>query len=139
MIERILVASLVVVVGVLAFLLFRQAHLRRASAVTTAADRPAIVYFRSDACVPCVAQAHFLQQLQSSFEHAFALEKVDADTEPAKAESYGIFTLPTTLVVDRSGQVRYANYGLADPRKLAGQLRALEAVGNGSGYHRISG
>ena len=49
--------------------------------------------------------------------------------EQAKAERYGVFTLPTTLIVDPKGTVRHANYGLADSRKLANQLRALQLSG----------
>ena len=51
---------------------------------------------------------------------------MDADVDQAKAERYGVFTLPTTLIVDPMGTVRHVNYGLADTRKLASQLRTLE-------------
>ena len=53
------------------------------------------------------------------------VEKVDADKDQAAAERYGVFTLPTTLIVDRTGRVRHANYGLTDARRLASQLNSL--------------
>jgi thioredoxin 1 len=124
-----LIALGLVALGMAVFMAFRFFHLRRASQVISAAGKPAIVYFRSDACAPCSTQGRFLQQLQAEFGDRIAIEKVDADLEQAKTERFGVFTLPTTLVVDGRGRVRHANYGLTDARKLAGQLRALELGG----------
>ena len=126
MFERILITLGLALLGIGVFLAFRYIHLRRASKATIAIGKPAILYFRSDACAPCTTQGRFLQQLQAEFGDRIVVEKVDADVEQAKAERYGVFTLPTTLIVDPRGTVRHANYGLADVRKLAGQLRTVE-------------
>ncbi len=125
MLERVLIALALALLGIGAFALFRLTHLRRASRVATAIGKPAVLYFRSDTCAPCVTQGRFLQQLQAEFGDQIVIEKVDADVEQTKAERYGVFTLPTTLIVDPAGTVRHANYGLADTRKLASQLRTL--------------
>jgi thiol-disulfide isomerase/thioredoxin len=126
MLERILITLGLTLLGTGVFLVFRHIHLRRASKATVASGKPAILYFRSDACAPCTTQGRFLQQIQAEFGDRIVVEKVDADVEQAKAERYGVFTLPTTLIVDPKGTVRHANYGLADARKLAGQLRTVE-------------
>ena len=126
MLERILITLGLALLGIGIFAVFRYDHLRRASKATIAIGKPAILYFRSDACAPCTTQGRFLQQLQAEFGDRIVVEKVDADVEQAKAERYGVFTLPTTLIVDPKGMVRHANYGLADTRKLAGQLRTVE-------------
>jgi thiol-disulfide isomerase/thioredoxin len=128
MLERMLITLGLALLGLCVFVAFRRDHLRRASQATVAIGKPAILYFRSDACVPCSTQGRFLQQLQAEFGDRIVVEKVDADVEQAKAERYGVFTLPTTLIVDPKGTVRHANYGLADTRKLASQLRAVELV-----------
>ncbi len=129
MLERLLIATALIVVGAGGFLVFRLDHLRRASRITRPAGRPAgkptLLYFRNDACAPCVAQARYVQQLQAQFGDALVVEKVDADMDEAVAARYGVFTLPTTLIVDRSGQVRHANYGLTDARRLARQVAGL--------------
>jgi thioredoxin 1 len=135
MLERLLIAAALVLVGTGGFFVFRMNHLRKASRVLAAsrvpaafarpAGKPALLYFLSDACVPCLAQARFVQQLQAQFGDAIVIEKVDADKDQAAAARYGVFTLPTTLIVDRSGQVRHANYGLTDARRLASQLNGL--------------
>jgi thiol-disulfide isomerase/thioredoxin len=127
MFERLLLALLFVMAGITAYLLYNWWHLRSASRYTSALDRPAVLYFRSDHCAPCVTQARFLEQIQRQFGDGLAVEKIDADVQPQKAQRYGVVTLPTTLIVDRDGIVRHANYGLADARKLARQLEAVMA------------
>ncbi len=149
LLDRLLIAAAILLGGTAAFLIFRQYHLRRATAALAAlraagegeetsatsqtpaagerpAGRPALLYFRSDACVPCVAQARFVRQIQVDFGDQVVVVKVDTDKDLTVAERYGVFTLPTTLIVDSSGQVRHANYGLTDARRLASQLNALD-------------
>jgi thioredoxin 1 len=127
MLERLLISLGLTLLGIGVFAAFRYGHLRRASKATAAIGKPAILYFRSDACAPCSTQGRFLQQIQAEFGDRIVVEKVEADVEQAKAARYGVFTLPTTLIVDPRGTVRHANYGLTDTRKLASQLRTLES------------
>jgi hypothetical protein len=61
--------------------------------------------------------------VRGQFGDRIAIERIDADVDRERAEKFGIFTLPTTLVIDAAGKVRHANYGLAEPVKLAAQLR----------------
>ena len=130
MFERLLLTLGLMLLGIAAYVVLRQVHLRRASRglPAVAVGKPVILYFRSDACAPCAAQGRYLQQLQAEFGDFIVIEKVDADVDLATAEKYGVFTVPTTLIVDPQGTVRHANYGLADARKLAGQLRSLAAL-----------
>ena len=128
MLERTLITVGLLLAGAGAFMMFRYSHLRRATRAAVAIGKPAILYFRSDLCAPCTAQGHFLQQLQAEFGDRVLVQRVDADVDQATAERYGVFTLPTTLVMDARGAVRHANYGLADVRKLTGQLRTVELV-----------
>jgi thiol-disulfide isomerase/thioredoxin len=125
MADRLLLTILIAALGVVAFLAFRSLQMRRASRAAAPAGKPAILYFRSETCAPCRAQARFLQQVQREWGDRIVIEKVDADMEQAKAEQFGVFTVPTTLIVDERGRVRHANFGLADVRKLSGQLSSL--------------
>jgi thioredoxin-like negative regulator of GroEL len=67
-----------------------------------------------------------LQALERNYEGRVTIQKVDADLEPDLASKYGIFTLPTTLIVDRSGEVRHINYGLTATKNLARQLEKVK-------------
>ncbi len=125
MFERLVIAAAIALLGAGAFAAFRHFHLRRASKAAPATGRPVLLYFRSDTCAPCAAQARYIQQLQVAYGERILVQTVDADKDHATAQQYGVFTLPTTLVVDGTGTVRHANYGLADTRKLAAQVLSI--------------
>jgi thioredoxin 1 len=124
MVERLVLALVLGLLSTGAFTLFRHDHLRRASKLAPATGKPLLLYFRSDTCAPCVAQGHYVRQLQAEYGDRFLIRKVDVEAEQAITERYGVFTLPTTLIVDSSGAVKHANYGLTDAVKLASQLFA---------------
>jgi len=125
--ERVLLTVLLIALGFSAYAIGQRWHLRQASRQTgpVRSGRPAVLYFRSDHCAPCVTQWRFLEQVQAQFGDGLAIEKIDADLEPEKTERFGVFTLPTTLMMDARGVVRHANYGLADARKLNAQVQGL--------------
>lgn len=124
--ERLLVAALVGSVAVAVYLLFSRAQMRRASAAQAPSDRPTLLYFRGDHCAACIVQANFVEEVERKFTDRVAVHRIDADRDIDEAARYGIFTLPTTLVVDRSGVVRYMNYGLTQPSKLVHQLASVD-------------
>ncbi len=126
MADRMLIALIVIAAGVGAYLLLSLRQRERASAAVEPTGKRTILYFRSDSCAPCATQWRFIEMVRGQFGDQIAVEKIDADVESEKAARFGVFTLPTTLVVDAQGKVRHANYGLAEPVKLAAQLRAME-------------
>jgi thioredoxin-like negative regulator of GroEL len=122
MLDRVLISLLLITAAAGAYALWQRRFMQHASAVTVRRGQATILYFRSDSCAPCAAQWRFLQQVEAEFQGQVAVEKIDADIRPDVAKRYGVFSLPTTLVVDATGVVRHANYGLAPTRKLATQL-----------------
>jgi thiol-disulfide isomerase/thioredoxin len=125
MLERLLIALFVMAIGVGLYLLFQRRQQARATAAFEPTGKPTVLYFRSDACAPCATQARFLDMVRGQFGDLIAIEKIDADVDRERAERFGVFTLPTTLIIDAAGKVRHANYGLAEPVKLAAQLREV--------------
>ena len=107
------------------YLLFQRRQRSRASAAFEPTGKPTVLYFRSDACAPCVDAGALPRQVRGQFGDQIAIEKIDADVDRERADRFGVFTVPTTLVVDAAGKVRHANYGLAEPVKLAAQLREV--------------
>ena len=125
MLERLLIVILLAGAGAAAYAALKSWHMHRATGVSAGRGIPSVLYFRSDSCAPCVTQWRFLQQIQAQFGGQVSIEKIDADSERDKAERYGIFTLPTTLILDGTGAVKHINYGLADARKLVEQLQSV--------------
>jgi thioredoxin-like negative regulator of GroEL len=124
MVERLFITLLLVSVGGGAYLALSRRHARLAGGLVKAAG-PALLYFRGAHCSACAAQSHFLEQVERQWSGSLFIEKIDAEAEPERAARYGVFTLPTTMVVDRGGAVRHVNYGLANPAKLVRQLESL--------------
>lgn len=131
MTERVLISFALIVTLVIAYRWFQAVHRMRISAhavrVTQGSDLqlPSLIYFWGHHCAPCVTQAQFLQQLPQQMMRHISLHKIDAEEEQELAASYGVFTLPTTMLLDRQGSVRHVNYGLADAKKLASQLESV--------------
>lgn len=130
MFERILISLALIILLLAAYGLFQARHRVRAQKAfrrqpIMANDQPSLLYFWSDDCAPCVTQAQFLRQLPEQVREQVRVEKIDAEKEPEMAATYGVFTLPTTMLVDGQGSVRHVNYGLTDVRKLTGQLENI--------------
>jgi uncharacterized repeat protein (TIGR03833 family) len=125
MADRLVMALIVMAAGFGAYWLFQAWHRSRASSAFEPTGKATVLYFRSDTCVPCLTQSRFLDQVRGQFGDRVAIEKIDADAERERADRFGVFTVPTTLVIDPAGKVRHANYGLVEPGKLATQLREI--------------
>lgn len=130
MIERAMIALALITIMVAAYYLLQSSHKARAStqaALATSDTRrqPALLYFWSEHCAPCVTQAKVLQQLPEQKMRRIRFERIDAEEEVETAARYGVFTLPTTMLVDRQGSVKHVNYGLIDAHKLASQLESI--------------
>ncbi len=125
MADRLLISLIVVAAGLGLYLLFQRWQQVRAASVFEPTGKPTVLYFRSDTCVPCATQARFLEQVRRQFGDRVDIQKIDADVDRERADRFGVFTLPTTLVIDGAGKVRHANYGLAEPAKLAAQLQEM--------------
>ena len=136
MLVRSEIAIALVVIGFLVYQVLRRNHIRKTSA-TSSQDPilkdlrpgiPAIVYFTTPGCVPCVTQQQpALQRLQTQLGDGIQVVQIDASENYDVANRWGVFSAPTTFVLDNSKQVRDVNYGVADTPKLLRQLDALRA------------
>ncbi len=132
-VERVLLTGVLVVLGALVFALARQSHVWRLNRVARGAQvaetavpgLPTLLYFRRDGCAACPTQARYLDQVGERWNGRVIIRKIDADAEPETAAQFGVFTLPTTLVMDNMGHVRQINYGLTHTQKLIQQLERL--------------
>jgi hypothetical protein len=85
-----------------------------------------ILAFSSDTCRQChTHQWPAVQRVLAERLGRITVEDVDAPSHPELAERYRILTLPTTVVLDGSGNVHAVNYGFANTQKLLAQVDAL--------------
>ena len=123
--ERIAILIVFALVSTAVYLAVKQGHRRQLGRVTTVANTPTLLYFGSESCTACPAQWRYLEQLKGMWSERLTIESIDAEHEPDKAAQYHIFTLPTTVLVDKAGVVREINYGLTHTQKLKKQLEGI--------------
>ncbi len=90
------------------------------------AGKPAILYFTSPGCVPCITiQRPALTHLLAAFGSRLQVLEVDATEHPRLADAWGVLSVPTTFIIDARGRPRGVNHGATRADRLASQLAAL--------------
>ena len=62
------------------------------------ADTPVLVDFWADWCAPCKMIAPIVEDLAEEFDGKIKFAKLDVDSNPKTATSYGIRGIPTLLI-----------------------------------------
>jgi hypothetical protein len=87
-----------------------------------------ILAFQSEDCRQChTLQAPALKRLLETCGDAVAVMEVDAPGTPELTRRYRVLTLPTTVVLDASGNARAVNYGFASTQRLLEQVNSILA------------
>jgi thioredoxin-like negative regulator of GroEL len=85
--------------------------------------RPTVVVFSTPSCAACwTAQKPALAALEERTSGGVRVIQIDAAARPDVARTFGIMTVPSTVVLDRRGDVVAANQGFATADRLAGQV-----------------
>ena len=133
MLERLVLAALIIGFGVGAWYALNVLLLRRAAKnaptdpllVNLRPNTPSVVYFTTPFCEPCRTQQQpALARLQAELGTSLQVVQVDATAEPDVADRWGVFSAPTTFVIDQRGEVRHVNRGVASTETLRRQLEA---------------
>jgi thiol-disulfide isomerase/thioredoxin len=84
---------------------------------------PAILYFTTPTCIPCkTVQRPAIQQVQQTLGDRVQIIEVDASERMDLASEWGVMSVPTTFILDKSGRPRQINHGVARAEKLLAQL-----------------
>ncbi len=136
MLERIAFALALIGLGVLAYRLLLSAQHRAASRATPAATgRPALLVFTSPTCAPCkLQQMPIVERLMAGWGDRIDLRLIDVTEQPDTAARFGVWSLPTTIVLDSARRVSAINQGVAGERKLREQFEQVAGrIGESAG------
>jgi thiol-disulfide isomerase/thioredoxin len=132
MLERAIFAVLLIVVSIGLWIIINRRTLRKV-AQTAPVDpllsdletgKPVIVYFTTPFCVPCKTQQRpALMQLQQDYD--VRVIEVDATQDTAAADRWGVFSAPTTFVLNPQLQPRHINRGVAGVDVLRRQIETV--------------
>jgi thioredoxin 1 len=86
---------------------------------------PVVVDFYADWCGPCRAMAPVLQRFAEAIGESARVVKVNVDTQPALAQTYGVRSIPTLLLFHNGAPVDRA-VGMVSPQRLSEMLAVTE-------------
>lgn len=131
MLDRLILAGALILLGFLAYRLYKGIQLRRHGSRALGLPgfrigQATIVYFTTPTCAPCrTVQRPALEKIQGRFGHYINVLEFDASQQTRLADSWGVLSVPTTFIIDRQGRPRGVNHGVARANKLAAQLQQL--------------
>jgi thiol-disulfide isomerase/thioredoxin len=134
MLDRSLFAAVLIVLGVATWIAYNRLSIfrlaKRGTPDPLLADLrsgvPTIVYFTTPYCVPCrTLQRPALDALKAEFGPGIQVIQVDSDQQPEIADRWGVFSAPTTFLLDGQHKPRTVNRGVASAETLKKQLQAI--------------
>src|SRR5512141_1465668 len=103
MLDRVIVAIGLVVLGIVAYRVMLAAQHRlvtRGSKTVVKSDRAALLVFTSPTCAPCkLQQLPIVDRLLVEWSDKIEKHVVDVTEQPDVAKQYGVWSLPTTIVL----------------------------------------
>lgn len=136
MYERLAIIVFVLIVAAIGMGLIRRRGIQRAQnaiqRLGITSGIPTIVYFWSPRCHLCRnAQKPILERIAEEYgEKYLRLVAYNVDKSAEIAKAWGVMTIPTTFIVDQSGEVLFVNIGLATDGVLHRQLK-LQHISQG--------
>jgi thioredoxin 1 len=134
MLERSLLALVIVGFGVLGYVVLRRLQLRKLQRggsgsvpglETFVGGVPAILYFTTPDCVPCrTIRGPAVSELRDEYPGEVQIIEIDASARSDVAAHWGVLSVPTTFVLDRSGTPHDVNHGVTRAKKLRRQVNA---------------
>ena len=90
------------------------------------ADTPVLVDFWADWCAPCKMIAPIVEELAEEFDGKVKFTKLDVDSNPKSAMTYGIRGIPTLLIF-KGGQPVDQIVGAVSKKALKSKIEAAIA------------
>jgi len=98
-----------------------------------ATDRSGLLVFTSPTCAPCkFQQLPIIDRILLDWRDKIEVEIVDVTEQPDVAAQYGVWSLPTTIVLDAQRRVIAINQGVALEKKLREQIARASELFNTS-------
>ena len=129
--DRIVIALALIVIGIVAYrllLLAQQRMVSRRAQAGGEVGRAAILVFTSPTCAPCkLQQVPIINRLMVEWRDKIDVRLIDVTEQPEVAQQYGVWSLPTTIVLKADRAVVSINQGVAHEKKLREQFERATA------------
>jgi thioredoxin 1 len=131
MLDRIAVAIGLVILGIAAYrllLLAQQRTVSRRAQSGERVERATLLVFTSPTCAPCkLQQVPIINRLLVEWSDRIEVRLIDVTEQPDVAQQYGVWSLPTSIVLKADRSVVAINQGVAHEKKLREQFEQATA------------
>lgn len=103
----------------------RGAHLMVRREVSAGAT---ILYFWGERCAACAAQKRVLAELKEEVGECLEVLAINAVDQPEMARKFSVLTIPTTILLDRYGNIVYVGNGLVPLERLRKEIAAIRGT-----------
>ena len=87
---------------------------------------PTLLYFTTPECVPCkTVQRPAIQRIQGTLGEQLSVIEINAQEHPDLAGKWGILSVPSTLILDKNGQLQHVNHGVTRAEQLLKQIEQV--------------
>ena len=87
-----------------------------------------LVDLGAGSCIPCKMMAPILDKLKAEYEGRAAVIFIDVWKDPAQGKKFGIKTIPTQIIYDKTGRERYRHIGFWPEKEMKERLDMLLAL-----------
>ena len=100
----------------------------QAASLPQTRGRPALLYFTTPDCAPCrTVQRPAVLKIKQTLGEGLEVVEINAQDQPEMAQAWGVLSVPTTFILDRSGKPLHVNHGVTSVEKLMRQLESAMA------------
>jgi thioredoxin 1 len=86
---------------------------------------PVLVDLGADRCIPCVKMKPVLEELEREYEGRFDVVFYDVWKDPAPAEKFKIYAIPTQIFLDETGKELYRHAGYFSKEEILNKWKEL--------------
>ena len=91
-------------------------------------DTVTVVDLGAGSCIPCKMMAPIIDKLQEEYKGRAAIIFIDVWKNPDQGKKYGIKSIPTQIIYDKTGRERHRHVGFMAEKDLKEWLDTLLAL-----------
>jgi len=95
---------------------------RELETILQTSEKPVVLDFYADWCMPCRMQAPLFKQAEAALQGQAEFYKIDIDAQPALAARFEVMSIPTITVV-RGGVLCWRNVGVTGKDEIVEAVR----------------
>lgn len=85
-------------------------------------DKPVLLQFYADWCGPCKMLTRIIDESMEEITQHVKLQRIDVDQHQEISAQFQIRAIPTMVLVDQAGEVKWKHTGLMEVRDIVAEI-----------------